>query len=416
MAMTTEKHDLILKGGRVIDPKQDLNTIADVAIHNGRIAEISVELPPHQAKETISVAGKIVCPGLIDLHTHVYEWFVSDSICADDAGINAGVTTVVDQGDCGAATFLGFKTYIADKSQTDVRCFPCINIAGTVSPDSSKTALYGPDMVDIEALVFLAKEYPKTIRGFKVHGESAALSRWGTQVLQMGREAADEASLPLYMHTGVLFDVEDSNRPEPNQVISKVLPFLKPGDLITHCYSHREDAILGDREKAPEALLEALKDGVLLDLGHGVHFSFAVARRMLEQNLRPYTISSDVHGDFTKLHDDSTLNYSLCGIMSKLMALGFTLEEVIAGTTLHPARILRAEAEIGTLDIGSIADITVLDLIEGDWLFYDSIGDSVVAKKKIVPTLVIRNGKAIEPHGRLLRDLQASSQMLARNN
>ncbi|YAF98991.1 MAG: amidohydrolase family protein (plasmid) [Nodularia sp. CChRGM 3473] len=406
MNQRLEQYDLVLKGGHVIDPGLCINGIYDVAIRDGKIKEISAKLPDHQAHETISVENKILCPGLIDLHTHVYEWVVSDSLCADDVGVNAGVTTVVDQGDCGSATFLGFKAYIVDKVQTDVRCFPCINMTGTVTPDSSRTALYGPDMVDIEALVSLATEYPHIIRGLKAHNESGALSRWGTEVLQLARKAADLTNLPLYIHIGELFDVNEANRPKPEQVIDKVIPFLKTGDLLTHCYSYRPDGLLGKRQNVPESLLEAVKNGVLLDLGHGVHFSFDIARRMLEQNLRPYTISSDVHGNFMIPHSDNTLDYSLCGIMSKLFGLGFTLEEVIAGVTIHPARVLKSETEIGTLQVGSRADITVIDLVEGNWLFHDSIGEQLVTKQKIVPILVVRAGRVIYPHGRLLRDLQ----------
>lgn len=407
MKQKIEQYDLVLKGGHVIDTAQCIDGVYDVAIRDGRIVEIITQLPSHQAKETISVENKIICPGLIDLHTHVYEWVVTDSLHADDVGINAGVTTVVDQGDCGSATFLGFKAHVVDKMQTDVRCFPCINMTGTVTPDCSRTALYGPDMVDIEAFVTIASDNPCLVRGLKVHGESGALSRWGTKVLQLAREAADISNLPLYVHIGELFDVDKANCPEPEQVIDKVIPFLKAGDLITHCYSYRPDGLLGKRQNVPECLLEAVKSGVLLDLGHGVHFSFDIARRMLEQNLRPYTISSDVHGDFTTPHNDNTLDYSLCGIMSKLLGLGFTLEEVIAGVTINPARVLRSEKEIGTLQIGSCADITVLDLVEGNWLFHDSIGEQLVTKQKIVPILVVRAGRVIYPHGRLLRDLHA---------
>lgn len=414
-----ERYDLILKGGHVIDPDRSLNGIYDVAVRNEKIAKVAPQLPSDRAKKTILVEGKIVCPGLIDLHTHVYEWVVSDSLCADDVGVHAGVTTVVDQGDCGSANFLGFKAYVVEKSITDVRCFPCINILGTASPDSDKTALYGPDMVDIEALVSLAKENPQIIRGIKTHGESGILSRWGTRVMQLAREAADLANLPLYLHTGILFDVDESNRPEADQVIDRVIPFLKRGDLVTHCYGKHSDGILGERPKVSQSLRNAIEEGILLDLGHGFHFSFNVARQMIEQGFRPYTISSDVHGDFTVRHSDAPLNYSLCGIMSKLMALGFTLEEVIAGATINSARVLKAQTEIGTLHTGSCADITVLDLVDGDFVFHDSTGEQLVAKQQLVPTLVIRKGQVIHPHGRLLRDLQLPIQkkeLLASNS
>ncbi|WP_017324276.1 amidohydrolase family protein [Synechococcus sp. PCC 7336] len=403
-----DRYDLVLKGGRIIDPAQNFDMIADLAIRNNAIASIAPEIPKHKADKIVSVSDRIVCPGLIDLHAHIYEWVVSDSLNADDAGIHAGVTTIVDQGDCGSSSFLGFKAYIVENSITDVRCFPCINILGTASPDSDKLALYSPDMVDVDALVYLAEQNPEIIRGIKAHGESGTMSRWGTEVIQLAREAADRANLPLYFHTGVLFDVDDSNRPEAAQVIDKIIPFVKPGDMFTHCYGARPDGLLGERQQVPQSLIDAVREGLLLDLGHGIHFSFDIARRMLEQGLRPYTISSDVHGDFTALHSDASLNFSLCGVMSKLMALGFTLQEVISGTTLHPARILRSEKEIGTLAIGSRADITILDIVSEAWPFYDSFGEEIFGKERLVPSLVIRDGHLIKPHGRLLRDLKVN--------
>jgi len=145
--------------------------------------------------------------------------------------------------------------------------------------------------------------------------------------------------------------------------------------------------------------------GIRLDLGHGINFSFVIARRMISHGLLPYTISSDVHGNFGLPHGDGTLDYSLCGAMSKLMALGVSLETVIASVTIHPARILRAETEIGTLQVGSRADITVLDLVEAQWLCWDSSGEQVVANQKLVPTQVVRSGECLIPHQRLLRDL-----------
>jgi dihydroorotase len=400
-----EQYDLVLKGGHVIDPGQFLDGIFDVAVRDGRIAAIAPQLPSHQAQQTVSVVDSIVCPGFIDLHTHVYEWVTDFGLWADDVGIHAGVTTVVDQGSCGNLTFLGFKANVVDKAQTDVRCFPCVNLAGVLTADTTKTTLYSPEMVDIEALAFLATENPQIVRGFKVHGESGALSRWGTQVLQLAREAADTADLPLYVHTGELFAVIEANRPKPDQVIDKVLPFLKAGDLLAHCYSCRPDGLLGTRQKIPESLLEAVKNGILLDLGHGINFSFDVARRMIDQGLLPYTVSSDVHGDFRTPHSDATLDYSLCGAISKLMVLGLDLKTVIATVTIQPARVLRAETEIGTLQIGSRADITVLNLVEGNWLCHDSTAEQLVAKQKLVPTLVVHSGQLFHPHRRLLRDL-----------
>jgi dihydroorotase len=182
---------------------------------------------------------------------------------------------------------------------------------------------------------------------------------------------------------------------------------MKAGDILGHCYSCQPDGLMGTRTQVPEWLFAAIERGILLDLGHGLKFSFDIARRMMAQGVFPHTISSDAHGNFKQLHDDSTLNYSLCGGISKLIALGLNLADAIAAVTINPARVLKAEAEIGTLKVGSIADITILELVEDDWLFFDALDEKLVAKQKLIPVGVVRSGKLIQPNCRLLRDLVA---------
>lgn len=403
--MTIEHYDLVLTGGRVIDPSQALDGHYEVAIRDGTIAAVAAQLPPHTAKTTQVVNGQLVCPGFIDLHVHVYEWVTDFGLWADDVGINAGVTTIVDQGSCGPLTFLGFKANIVSQAQTDVRCFPSVNLAGALKGGMGAPVLHSPDMVDLEALVQLAQTHGDVVRGFKVHGESGALSRWGTQVLELARQAADAAQLPLYVHTGELFAVVEENRPHPDQVIDYVLPHLKPGDLLAHCYSCRPDGLMGDRPAPSPALTQAIQNGVRLDLGHGINFSFAIARRMMDHGLLPYTISSDVHGDFTQPHNDATLDYSLCGALSKLVALGMDLTDAIAAVTLHPATVLQAETTLGTLKVGTPADITVLEVSESPWVCRDAKGEQLVAPQKFHPAWVVKSGQLIQPDRRLLRDL-----------
>ncbi len=404
-----QTYDLVLKGGHVIDPSQSLDGFYDVAIQDGKIAAVVTELPPHTTKATQNVTGQLICPGFIDLHVHVYEWVTDFGLWPDDVGVNAGVTTIVDQGSCGPLTFLGFKANIVEQAQTDVRCFPSVNMAGALKGGMGSPALHSPDMVDLEALQQMAATYPEIVRGFKVHGESGALSRWGTQVIELARQAADAVQLPLYVHTGELFAVVEENRPSPEQVIDYVLPHLKPGDLLAHCYSCRPDGLMGDRDTPSPALMQAIADGVRLDLGHGINFSFAIARRMMARGLLPYTISSDVHGDFATPHNDATLDYSLCGALSKLVALGMKLKEAIAAVTLHPATVLKAEAELGTLKVGTRADITVLDRIDAPWVCRDAAGEEVIAPQQLRPAWVVKSGQPIQPHRRLLRDLAIAS-------
>lgn len=400
-----ENYDLVLTGGHVIDPSQSLDGQYDIAIREGKIVAIAPQLPTHTTKATQSVAGQLVCPGFIDLHVHVYEWVTDFGLWADDVGVNAGVTTVVDQGSCGPLTFLGFKANIVSQAQTDVRCFPSVNLAGALKGGMGSPALHSPDMVDLDALSELAKAHPEIVRGFKVHGESGALSRWGTQVIELARQAAEAAQLPLYVHTGELFAVVEANRPQPEQVIDYVLPHLKPGDLLAHCYSCRPDGLLGDRAAPSPALVDAIKEGVRLDLGHGINFSFDIARRMMDYGLLPYTISSDVHGDFTKPHNDATLDYSLCGALSKLIALGLDLPDAIAAATLHPATVLQAAAELGTLKVGTRADITILDMIDAPWSCQDAMGEQLIAPQVLSPAWVVKSGRLLQPHLRLARDL-----------
>ncbi|HEY9887834.1 MAG TPA: hypothetical protein V6D02_05495, partial [Candidatus Obscuribacterales bacterium] len=374
-----------------------------------KIAAVAAQLPPHVAKTTQAVNGQLVCPGFIDLHVHVYEWVTDFGLWADDVGINVGVTTIVDQGSCGPLTFLGFKANIVSKAQTDVRCFPSVNLAGALKGGMGAPVLHSPDMVDLEALAQLAQGHGEVVRGFKVHGESGALSRWGTQVLKLARQAADAAHLPLYVHTGELFAVVEENRPHPDQVIDYVLPHLKPGDLLAHCYSCRPDGLMGDRPAPSAALMQAIQEGVRLDLGHGINFSFEIARRMMAHGLLPYTISSDVHGDFTQPHNDATLDYSLCGALSKLVALGMDLTAAIAAVTLHPATVLQAENALGTLKVGTPADITVLAISAAPWVCRDAKGEQLVAPQQFYPAWVVKSGRLIQPDRRLLRDLAIAS-------
>jgi dihydroorotase len=407
-----ELYDLVLKGGWVIDPSQSLEGRFDIAIRDDRIVALAADLPSYQAKQTVKVDGLLVCPGFIDLHTHVYEWISDFGLCPDDAGIHSGVTTVVDQGSCGSRTFPDFKERIVAKAQTDVRSFPLVNQAQVQKAGREIISdLLDPEMADREALVDLAKKETSVIRGFKVFVESGTLSRWGFNSIQLAREIGDRTGLPLYVHTGELFPVIETNRPSSGQVVKDAISFLKAGDILAHCYSYQADGIMGNHAVVPKHLIEAIDKGILLDLGHGQHFSFEIARRSIAQGVLPHTSSSDVHGDFSSPHNDSTLDYSLCGSLSKLIALGLDLETAIASVTIHPARVLRAESEIGTLKIGSLADITVIDLMDGEWLFHDSLGKQLSTKQQLVPTWVVRSGKLIKPNCRLLRDLHVAHSL-----
>ncbi len=395
--------DLLLKSGRVFDPAQAMDQTADVAIRAGRIMAVGPDLAV-SPRHVLTMSGALVCPGFIDIHVHAYEWVTNFGVPADDAGIHSGATTIVDQGSAGAWTFGGFKAFIADPARTDVRSFVSINLAGALKGGMEGPKLHNPGMVSCDELVKVACEHPSLVRGIKCHGESGALSYWGTTVLEAASTAGREADIPLYIHTGELFPVIETSRPDPSSVLPMVLPWTKPGDILAHIYSSMPDGIMGPGNRVPDIVRQARDRGILFDLGHGINFSFRIARAMMEAGIFADTLGSDVHGDFNSYHDFSQLDYSLIGGLNKLLALGMPLATAIAGLTLNPARILRDET-IGSLRVGSRANITVLKTVDGDWRYIDAEHETIRVKTRLVPEIVVLDGEPIVPRCNWLIDV-----------
>lgn len=401
--------DVVIKNAVVIDASQDLDGNFDLGIKDGKIAAIAPKLPPYRAKQTIDAWGYFLSPGWIDLHVHVYKSVTAFGLCADDVGINSGVTTVVDQGSSGFCNFAGFKSGVVEKVKTDVRSFLMLNHAPNKTVNLYEDFFEDPERVEVERLVDLVAANSNIIKGFKVFGESGIISRWGMKLFELARQVGDRTKLPLYMHTGELFPVMESNRPHPERVVPDILNYMQSGDIIGHCYSCQHDGVMGKNLEIPSWLTEAIGRGIRLDVGHGVKFSFEIARRLMERGIFPHTISSDVHGNHKFVGNDSELNYSLAGTVSKLMALGWDLASAIAAITYHPALVLQESTEIGTLQVGSRADLTLFEREKGDWEFFDSLGQSLIARERIFPVLVFREGKLIQPNCRLLRDVRIPS-------
>jgi dihydroorotase len=405
MAGAEPLYDLVLAGARVCDPASGLDRVCDVAVSGGRIAAVGPELAG-RARGTIDASGRIVTPGWVDLHVHVFEWMTTFGLPPDDAGINAGVTTAVDQGGAGAYTIPAFQHHIAARARTDIRCFPSINSTGTLRGGCAGPVLHGPHIVDVDLLVAEAEAHPRLVRGFgEIHAESGAVSRWGFDVVRMARDASDRTGLPLYFHTGELFEVEEAHRPEPRSLLPQVLRLARRGDILAHVYSAMPDGVLGADAAPHPALFEAVAEGLLLDIGFGINFSYATARRMIAAGLWPHIISSDVHGQFPVMHDDGELDYSLAGAFARLVGLGMPFLEALAAVTLNPARVLADDAEIGTLAVGSRADLTVLEERVEDWPLRDSRGEALIVERRWLPQLVLRAGEPVTPTRRLLRDV-----------
>lgn len=401
--------DLVIAGGRVIDPASGLDAAADIGVVDGKIAAVAKAadggLAASGAAKRIDATGKLVCPGLIDIHTHVYEYVTNFGVWADDGGVGVGATTIVDAGSTGPWTFGGFKAHVVDRAATDVRAFVSINVAGALMGGMKGDVLHGPAMTDVDAVIAAVAKYPHVIRGIKCHGESGAYSHWGTEVFAKAAEAGRATGLPLYVHTGELFPVIEAQRPAPRSVLAGFLPHLKPGDVLAHVYSNMPDGICGEDDSVPDALKAALDKGVRVDIGYGINFSYRIARMLMAQGIFPYTVSSDLHGDFNSYHDLSKLNYSLPGAMSRLLGLGMPLAEVIRAATEHPAQVIGESGELGTLALGTIADISILEMRREPWRLLDGRYESLEVDARLIPWQTLRAGVAHAPNPVMLPDL-----------
>ncbi len=406
----TQPFDVVIRGGRVLDPSRSVDAVADVGIRGDRIVAVGPDLDVGHAA-VVDATRRLVCPGLVDLHVHGFEWATDFGLPPDDVGINAGVTTAVDMGSAGAWSFPAWCHHIADRSVTELFAFINVTLIGSMQAGRGGPNVFQPNFVSAEAIVSMYARYPERLRGIKTYAESGGWSQgWGEPFLQQAMQAAERTGLPVYIHTGELLAVDEANRPDPDEVMPTILAAARPGDILGHCYSGMPDGVLGRHRRPTGDLRSVVEAGILLDVGHGLNFSFETARRMIDGGLLPDIISSDVHCALAGVHDESPLTWSLVGTMSKLLALGVPLEKVIEASTAAPAAVIGMADDIGTLAPGTRADITILEELEGEWVFVDSSDDRLTTHRRLVPTTVVRAGRPITPTRRLLRDVLPSAE------
>jgi dihydroorotase len=376
-------YDLLLKGGRVVDPSTGLNGNRDIAIEQGKIAKIEPQVAPQEARRVLELPGNILTPGLIDLHAHVFEGFTRLGVHPDQAGVYAGVTTIVDAGSAGCATFAGFPKYIIPQCHTEI--VPFLHICQTglsTIPD-----IIAESSIDLDATLRVTNRYKGLICGIKARMVSPALEIFGMEMPQIARRAARESGIKLMVHIG-----DTEKRYDPN-VIRGLLPMLEAGDILTHYFTANPGGVLdGNGRLVPEAW-EAARTGVWFDTAHGQgNFSFDIGRRIIDQGLLPHCISTDltIPGRLRTVH-------SMTEMMTRFLGLGFTLEQVVTMCTANPAKAIGAEERLGSLMVGRQADISALKIVEGDWTVYDVLGASLPVRQAVIPVLTIKRGEPFRP-------------------
>jgi len=375
-----EKYDLLLKGGHVIDAKNRVSAVRDVAVQNGKIAAVAPDIPASKALKTVDVGGLYVVPGLVDIHVHAYastgaRAYAGDkSVYPDGFTFRSGVTTVVDAGTSGWRTFPDFKDRVIDRSRT--RVLALLNIVGHGMGDA-KNGEQNLDDIDVKATAELAGKYKDIVVGIKT--AHYAGPEWTP--VERAVEAGTLANIP------VMVDFGDFRPERPFQEL--VLKKLRPGDIYTHTYIGAVPMLDAQGRLLPY-LFEARKRGVIFDVGHGGgSFLFRQAVPAVRQGFVPDSISTDLHINSMNSGMKDMLN-----LMSKFLSMGMTLDDVVARATWNPAREIKRE-ELGNLSVGSVADVAVLRAMNGDFGFVDVYGARLEGKQKLACELTVRNGLVV---------------------
>ncbi len=375
-----QQYDLIIKGGRLIDPRNQIYEIVDVAVGDGIIQKVAKDIPTTKGQTIINAQGLIVTPGLIDIHTHVFvgekeNTFASgfSSVSPDDFTLKAGITTVVDAGTSGWRSFPKFKEEVIDRSKTRVLVFLNITGAGMIgAPDEEKL-----DDMDVTMTVKAIREYPDIIVGTKIGHYT------GDQWTPFDRAVAagTEANVPMILECHL-----------PELPLEEVLNKMRKGDIFTHTYGAVNDRnwLLDDQGSVQPYVLEARRKGVYFDVGHGggsFHYSLAVPA--LEQGFYPDSFGTDLHRFSMNAGMKDMLN-----IMSKFLNLGMPLEDVISKATWSPAQMIKRE-DLGHLSKGAEADIAILRVREGQFGYIDADGYKINGDKRLEAEITIRAGKIV---------------------
>jgi len=382
-----DKFDLVIKGGDVLDPSQGFRGQRDIGIRFGLIEAVEADIPATRARQVLDATGKLVTPGLVDLHTHVYPYGSAIGIPADELVPHQGTTTCVSAGDAGANNFAAFRRFVA--AQTRTRLYAFVHIANIGLAGFPVAELFNIDFAQPDSAAKAIAENVDMVLGAKVRMSENVIAKHGIEPLKRAISACEQAGVgaKVMCHIGGV---------ETRELMSQILDTLRPGDILTHCYSGFPNVagdftnIVQDGRVIPAAM-SAKQRGVIFDIGHGGgSFDYTVAEAAIQQGCLPDTISSDIH-----VFSGNTPGMPyLTWVMSKFLGLGFSLEQVVAMATLKPAAVINRLPKLGTLQIGAPGDISILELVEEPVSFVDTRNNKREGKVHLKPVQTVAAGVA----------------------
>ena len=379
-------YDLVITGGRVLDPTNNIDTKLDIAVNNGKIAAVEVNIDASASKRTIDATGLVVTPGLIDLHTHAAGGISKPNnddfmVDPDTAGVSAGVTTILDAGSIGALNSGGLINYLVPNAKTRLLALLNIGKMGVANLPEVKSS----SDIDHASSVQVIQSAPDIIKGVKARMVTPGITALGNDMPKDAKAITDEAGGFVMVHVG---DIAGQNPIAADLTPILLADILGKGDVVTHTLSGAVGALLADGSLISQAQ-EARKNGVYFDVGvGGGNFTFASAQAVIDQGFLPDTISSDI----TAMGIYAGPVFSLTECMGKVMTMGISFEDAVRMTTSKPAEILGIANNLGSLSTGTTADISIVDLVEGDFSFIESSGATKAGSQAIKPVMAIKDG------------------------
>jgi dihydroorotase len=387
MTTAPPTHDLLLTGGTLLDPAQGIHGRRDIAFKDGLVAAVAEHINPASAATTVNVAGKLITPGLIDLHGHFYHGGNPTAVHADRICLSSGTTTGVDAGSAGFLNYQAMRDYVFPAHRTRLLAFLHIGAIGLAANRVLGGDVHDMRVIDVDQTADAIKSNPGFCFGVKVRMHVNAVAYWNAPAaMKAARAAADRSRSRLMVHV--------SSTPIP---LPEVLEYLGPGDICTHAFNGNPESILDGRGKLRPEVRAAADRGVIMDVAHaGVHCDVEVVKAAMAQGLLPDTISTDIHNP----PPERTV-YLMNDLVSKFHALGLPLKDAVAASTSRPAQVLGLQDSLGSLAPGMAGDAAVFDMREGRFVWHDMAGHNVEGNLRLDTYLTVMGGKVAWREGRL---------------